>query len=78
MDKKTLVYTKNNCGGCTLTKQFLDEHKIGYTIVNISEQPERRDDVIALGFQSLPVVVIEGELPFSGFNPAKLADIFNI
>lgn len=72
MDKKMTVYSKVGCGQCMFTKKYLEKHNIPYLEKNISENNEWMEEVKAMGFQSLPVVHIEGEIPFSGFQPQQL------
>ena len=66
------VYSKPNCMACTFTKKFLEEKDIAYTSYDVYENDEALNTVKELGFQSLPVVVIEGKKPFSGFQPDRL------
>lgn len=66
------VYSKVGCGQCQFTKMFLERHNIDYVEKNVSEDESLVDEVKALGFSSLPVVQIEGEEAFSGFQPDRL------
>lgn len=72
MSKKVVVYSKDDCMQCQFTKSFLTGNQVPFETVNLTEQPERADEVREMGFQTLPVVVIEGEEPFFGFRPEKL------
>ena len=62
MQKKVTVYSKDNCMQCKFTKQWLEDWNIPYVK---SE----------LGFRGLPVVEIEGKVPFQGFRPDRLEDL---
>ncbi|MGV9717560.1 glutaredoxin domain-containing protein, partial [Rhodococcus pyridinivorans] len=53
------VYTKPACVQCTATYRALDKAGIEYDVVDISENPEARDYVMALGYLQAPVVVAE-------------------
>lgn len=66
------VYTKNKCGKCTLTKKWLKSKDVEFTEVNIDSDEEALQEVLDMGFKSLPVVVIPEQEPFSGFKPDKL------
>lgn len=72
MEKKVTIYSKPGCGQCMFTKKYLDKIKVSYFEKNISENPDWAEEVKALGFQTLPVIVIEGEEPFTGYQPQKL------
>ena len=61
-----IVYTKNNCKQCDLTKAFLKRHGIPYREVNVEQDPDTLDKVKAMGYQQVPVVVVPFEYPTSG------------
>ncbi|WP_124057372.1 glutaredoxin-like protein NrdH [Vaginisenegalia massiliensis] len=73
--KKITVYSKPNCMQCNFTKKFLDEHKIAYTAYDVQEDQSALARVQELGFQSLPVIEIDGEDAFFGFRPDKLEQL---
>ena len=49
----------------------LDKQGVEYDIVDITEDPEARDYVMALGYLQAPVVVA-GEDHWSGFRPDRI------
>ena len=55
------VYTKPACVQCNATYKALDKQGLSYEIVDITEVPEARDYVMALGYLQAPVVVTDGE-----------------
>lgn len=65
------VYTKPACVQCTATYRALDKAGIEYDIVDISENSDARDYVMALGYLQAPVVVA-GEDHWSGFRPDRI------
>lgn len=75
MSKKVTVYSKDGCMQCNFTKSFLEENDIPFESVNITQEPERADEVREMGFQTVPVIVIEGEKPFFGFRPELLESL---
>ncbi|MGP6139490.1 MULTISPECIES: glutaredoxin domain-containing protein [unclassified Jeotgalibaca] len=77
MSKKITIYSKVGCGQCMFTKKYLDKRNVSYFEKNISENPVWVEEVKALGFQSLPVIQIEGEPPFNGFQPQLLDALVN-
>ena len=65
------VYTKPACVQCNMTYKALDKAGLYYEVVDISEDAEARDYVMALGYLQAPVVVAEGE-HWSGFRPDRI------
>lgn len=65
------VYTKPACVQCNMTYKALDKAGLDYEVVDISEDAEARDYVMALGYLQAPVVVAEGE-HWSGFRPDRI------
>lgn len=68
----TTVYTKNNCVQCDMTKRLMDQMGIQYNTINISEQPEELDKLIAMGYRAAPVVITENA-SWAGFQPEKIS-----
>ena len=70
------VYTKNGCPQCDMTKRVLTGEGIEFTPINVDEDLDAREYVInVLGLTSMPVVVVEGQEPFTGFQPDKLQEL---
>lgn len=65
------VYTKPACVQCNATYKALDKQGVAYDVVDITEVPEARDYVMALGYLQAPVVVTGGE-HWSGFRPDRI------
>jgi glutaredoxin-like protein NrdH len=65
------VYTKPACVQCNATYKALDKLGLAYEIVDITEDPEARDYVMALGYLQAPVVVAGGN-HWSGFRPDRI------
>ena len=65
------VYTKPACVQCNATYKALDKQGIAYEKVDITEVPEARDYVMALGYLQAPVVVA-GRDHWSGFRPDRI------
>ncbi|MCJ0903452.1 NrdH-redoxin [Rhodococcus sp. SRB_17] len=65
------VYTKPACVQCNATYRALDKAGIEYDIIDITEDAEARDYVMALGYLQAPVVVA-GEDHWSGFRPDRI------
>ncbi|GAA4384950.1 glutaredoxin-like protein NrdH [Tsukamurella soli] len=65
------VYTKPACVQCNATYKALDKVGVSYRVVDITEEPDARDYVMALGYLQAPVVVV-GEAHWSGFRPDRI------
>jgi glutaredoxin len=53
-------------------KEFLSRERVPFTAHNVDEDDRAYDDLIARGFRSVPVTVID-ERVIVGFDPAALA-----
>ncbi|HKX73231.1 MAG TPA: glutaredoxin family protein [Candidatus Saccharimonadales bacterium] len=82
MSKTVTIYTTNTCAYCEMVKKFLNGKGVGYTVVNMDEEPtEVRQKVIEMsGAMTVPIVVVADEADETapknitvGWNPAKLA-----
>jgi glutaredoxin-like protein NrdH len=70
---KVTVYTKNGCPQCDMTKNVLSGEGIDFEVFNIEDDDVKYDYVVnTLGLRQMPVVVVEGKEPFSGFRPDLL------
>lgn len=67
------VYTKPNCVQCKATFRALDKAGIDYTAVDISENPDARDYVMALGYLAAPVVVVDENTHWSGYRDTRIS-----
>jgi glutaredoxin-like protein NrdH len=67
----TVVYTKNNCVQCDMTKRYMDKNGIKYDTIDITENPEALEMILGLGFSSAPVVISD-KGSWAGFQPDKL------
>ncbi len=65
------VYTKTACVQCHATYKALDKYGLAYEIINIEDQAEARDYIMALGYLQAPVVIVDGE-HWSGFRPDRI------
>lgn len=74
MNIPVTVYTKPACVQCHATYKALDRQGIAYDVVDITEVPEAREYVMALGYQQAPVVVA-GDAHWSGFRPDRIKDL---
>ncbi|WP_433565340.1 glutaredoxin-like protein NrdH [Nocardia sp. CA-151230] len=71
------VYTKPACVQCNATYRALDKAGVDYSVIDISENHEARDYVMALGYLQAPVVVA-GDDHWSGFRPDRIKALVDI
>lgn len=69
---KVKVYTKKNCPQCMMTKEYMDTLNIEYETIDATDNEEAREYVKSLGFQTLPVVVVENGEAWFGFRPENI------
>lgn len=70
-----ILYSKPGCQQCVATARWLDAKGVEYDYRDASESDEFKDEVKALGYMQLPVVVVDGD-HWYGFNPVKLDEAF--
>mgnify|MGYP000849903716 CR=1 FL=1 len=68
------VYTKPACVQCNMTYKALDKAGLEYEVVDISQDDDARDYVMALGYLQAPVVVA-GDDHWSGFRPERIKSL---
>ena len=69
---KVIVYTKDNCPQCMMTKKLMDALNIEYETIDVTDNEEAREHIKQLGFQTLPVVEADGFKPWFGFRPENI------
>lgn len=70
------VFTKNGCRQCAMTKKIMAACGIDFEEININNNPEFRDKLIADGFGSMPVVMTD-DTSWAGFQPDKIHSLTN-
>lgn len=75
MSPMIIVYSKPGCGQCMFTKKFLERNGIDYVEKDVQADEVARQEVLDLGYQSLPVVVVNGTESFNGYQADKLQAI---
>ena len=65
------IYATKWCRDCRLAKQFLDEHGIEYTEINVDADPAASAEVLRhVGKRAVPQLVIDGEW-FQPYKPGQ-------
>ncbi|MGP1930892.1 MAG: glutaredoxin-like protein NrdH [Arsenophonus sp.] len=70
------VYSKPNCVQCDATYLALKRKNLSYDIVDLTKDIEALSFIISLGYQQLPVVVVDKQ-HWSGFRPDMISQILN-
>jgi len=66
------VYSTPTCPYCKLAKNFLNEHKVAFTDIDVSADTEKAQEMIKKsGQMGVPVIDIDGKL-IIGFDQKKL------
>jgi len=75
---KIKVYSTPSCPYCVAVKEFLDENKVEFEDIDISQDEESIKMIVEkTGQMGVPVVDIDGEL-IIGFNRQKIVELLNI
>lgn len=73
-----VIYSTPTCIYCKLEKEFLREHKITFTEINVAEDTQAAQQMIMKSGQSgVPVTIIDGEI-IVGFDKPALKKVLNI
>jgi glutaredoxin len=68
---KVQMYAVSWCGDCRKARDFLDDHGVEYTEINIDHDPEAAAEVIRrMGKRAIPQLVIDGEW-FQPYVPGR-------
>ena len=74
--RRMIIYTKNNCAQCKMTKLHLTNLGItDYIERNVTENERYLEQAKATGYTSMPIVVVDGRVIASGFQPDKLNEL---
>ena len=68
----TIIYTKNNCQACKFTKLHMQNMGVTYEERNVDEDDAYMQEAIDTGYKSMPIVVVDGRVIASGFQPDRL------
>ena len=74
---KVIVYSRKTCIKCTQAKKFLNEKDIKYTVKDIDNDEEARNELVLGGFMSLPVILVDDKA-FEVFNKEELSKALGI
>lgn len=72
------VYTKPQCAQCDATKRLLSKSGVPHTTVDITVDTAARATVMAMGYTSAPVVVVNENTHWSGFRPDRIKALVTV
>ncbi len=70
-----ILYTKNNCAQCRFTKIHMVNMGVIFEERNVDEDDAYMQEALDTGFKSMPIVVLNGEVVASGFQPDRLNEL---
>lgn len=69
------VFTTATCAYCAMVKRFFDSKQIQYEVVNLDENPDKRQELFqATGAMTVPITQ-NGDQFVIGWQPAKLMEL---
>jgi len=71
------VYSTPGCSWCRVLKNFLTEHKIEFTEIDVSDPIKAQEMIDKTGQMGVPVTEIGNELVI-GFDKARLMELLKI
>lgn len=69
---EVIVYSKSGCPECVFTKKFLEAENIKFVEKRVDLNQTYLEQVVALGYQSLPLVVVGNKDVFTGYQPDRI------
>jgi len=79
MAKDVTIFTTNTCSYCSMVKRYLDMKGQRYSVVNLDEHPERREEAMKVsdGAMTVPITVVtkqdDSREVLVGYNLQRLA-----
>jgi glutaredoxin len=74
---KVIVYSQPDCPPCEWTKDFLAHSGIEHTVKDVRTDAKAREELLAMGFRSTPVTVIDGRA-VPGFDRVRLMELLSL
>ncbi len=72
------IYSTPTCPFCQMAKEFLKEHDIEYTDIDVSKDKEKQEEMVKKSKQiGVPVIEVDGEIAV-GFDKKELAKLLKI
>lgn len=75
---KVTIYSTPTCHFCHMAKDFFNENNVEFEDFNVSENLEKRKEMIdKSGQMGVPVILIENQV-IVGFNKPKIVELLGI
>jgi len=72
------IYTTPTCAYCKMTKEFFKENNVQYTEMDVTTNPQAREEMIKKSDQmGVPVTDIDGNIVI-GFDKEKLTELIGL
>jgi len=72
---KIIIYTTPSCPYCLLAKQYFLSKKITFEEIDVSEDPQKAQEMVDLsGQMGVPVITIDDKV-ITGFDKEKIESI---
>lgn len=68
------IYTTPSCVQCNMTKREMDKFGIDYSVVDLTQHPDKADAFKEQGFTSAPIVTTDTKI-WSGFRLEKIRSL---
>ena len=68
---EVVLFAADGCNGCHRVKEFLRQHQVPYIEKNVSKNGEYWNELIALGSQVVPTIILNGHV-LIGLRPNRL------
>ncbi|NOY35470.1 MAG: glutaredoxin family protein [bacterium] len=76
--KNVIIYTTPGCIYCKVAKDFFDENNVKYTEYDLSEDAEKRDEMVKkTGQMSVPMIEIGDDIVV-GFDKKEVSRLLGI
>lgn len=75
---KIVLYTKPGCGPCMATRHALESRGVPFETVNVMDDDAALDAIKALGYLTVPVVLVQdghAAEHWGGFQLDRIADL---
>lgn len=69
------IYSKSGCAECMFTKKILEAEDIPFEEKRVDLNESHLEEVQLLGYRSLPVIKINEDETFTGYQPEHLENL---
>lgn len=71
------IYTTPTCPYCHMAKEYLNEKKLSFEEIDVSQNQEKAEEMVKISGQTgVPVVLIDGKL-IIGFDQAQIEKVLS-